>query len=95
MNLFGATTYQGNYPETFGYADSTGSSAALVYGVDYASLGNYVVHTGGLLHNKSINFDSFGSYLVRAVPIPAGVWLFVSGMLGLIGISRKRQASTA
>jgi hypothetical protein len=26
-----------------------------------------------------------------AVPIPAAVWLFVSGLVGLIGIARRRQ----
>jgi hypothetical protein len=28
------------------------------------------------------------------VPIPAAVWLFVSGLLGLIGIARRKQAGT-
>ncbi len=95
MDLFGVTSHQGNYPEIFGYADSAGSAMALVYGLDFYSPGeNYLVVTGGLLHNKSINFDGFGSYLVKAVPIPAGVWLFISGILGFIGITRKRQAAT-
>lgn len=41
--------------------------------------------------------DSFGStsghYLVEvsAVPVPAAVWLFGSGLLGLVGVSRRRQ----
>jgi hypothetical protein len=94
INLFGATTYQGNYPESFGYADSSGHSMALVYGLDFYTPGeNYLVYTGGLLHNKSINFAGFGSYLVKAVPIPAGVWLFISGILGLIGFTKRRTAN--
>jgi len=30
-----------------------------------------------------------GSYLVRPVPVPAAIWLMGSGLLGLIGYSRK------
>ena len=35
------------------------------------------------------NYDTF---MVRAVPLPATAWLFGSGMIGLIGFSRKRKA---
>jgi len=37
----------------------------------------------------------FGSYLVRVnpVPIPAAVWLFGTGILGLIGFSKRRKAA--
>lgn len=28
---------------------------------------------------------------VSAVPVPAAVWLFVSGLLGLVGVSRRRS----
>ena len=36
---------------------------------------------------------SAGSYLVRAVPLPAAAWLFGSGLLGLIGVARRRKAA--
>lgn len=29
---------------------------------------------------------------VAAVPVPAAVWLFASGLIGLIGVARKQQA---
>ena len=32
-----------------------------------------------------------GSDWVGAVPVPAAVWLFGSGLLGLVGIARKRR----
>ena len=35
--------------------------------------------------------DSFGS--AEAVPVPAAVWLFGSGLLGLVGIARRKQAA--
>lgn len=30
-------------------------------------------------------------YLIQAVPVPAAVWLFGSGLLGLIGIARRKR----
>jgi hypothetical protein len=33
------------------------------------------------------------TYDITAVPLPAGVWLFGSGLLGLIGTSRRRKAA--
>ncbi len=33
-------------------------------------------------------------FLVRAVPLPAAAWLFGSGLLGLIGIARRRGGAT-
>jgi hypothetical protein len=30
---------------------------------------------------------------VTAVPLPAAVWLFGSGLLGLVGVARRRQAA--
>jgi hypothetical protein len=35
--------------------------------------------------------DTFGS--AEAVPVPAAVWLFGSGLLGLVGIARRKQAA--
>lgn len=42
-----------------------------------------------------ISQDSSVAYGMRinAVPIPAAVWLFGSGLLGLIGIARRRSAA--
>ena len=37
--------------------------------------------------------DEFNTYAkISAVPVPAAVWLFGSGLLGLIGIARKKTA---
>jgi hypothetical protein len=36
----------------------------------------------------TIGIDNFG---VSAVPIPATVWLFGSGLIGLIGLGRKKK----
>lgn len=36
--------------------------------------------------------DSMTVTAINAVPVPAAVWLFVSGLLGLIGIARRKAA---
>ena len=36
--------------------------------------------------------DGENSDFVGAVPVPAAVWLFGSGLLGLVGIARRRRA---
>ena len=58
-----------------------------IYGWDSASANPY--------KDAGLSADSrYGSYLVRAsvstVPIPAAVWLFGSGLIGLIGLARRK-----
>ncbi len=41
-----------------------------------------------------INFESGGSesFVNNPVPVPAAVWLLGSGLLGLVGVARRRKA---
>jgi hypothetical protein len=41
---------------------------------------------------QSTGPDQNGSDWVGAVPVPAAVWLFGSGLLGLVGIARRRRS---
>jgi len=45
--------------------------------------------TGGT--GNTIN-DGTGSWNVNPVPVPAAVWLFASGILGLVGMARRKKA---
>ena len=49
---------------------------------------------GQYVGNKTISNYAWAVYDgdVSAVPIPAAVWLFGSGLLGLIGVARKKAA---
>jgi len=33
------------------------------------------------------------AFLISAVPVPASVWLFGSGLLGLVGVARKKTSN--
>ena len=37
-------------------------------------------------------FDSISANQVSAVPVPAAVWLFGSGLLGLVGVARRKKS---
>lgn len=55
--------------------------------------------TGAPAFNSSfLSFDDFGSMYgewtsasLTAVPVPAAVWLFGSGLLGLVGMARRKK----
>jgi hypothetical protein len=48
----------------------------------------------GVPGSSEDNAGYFGpNFKVAPVPVPAAVWLFGSGLLGLIGIARKRKAA--
>lgn len=46
--------------------------------------------------NWSFSTNTIGSYstTISAVPVPAAIWLFGSGLLGLAGIARRRNIHT-
>jgi len=46
------------------------------------------------LRNTDIGFYSiaFDNFSITAVPVPAAIWLFGSGLIGLIGVARRKKA---
>lgn len=53
---------------------------------------------GSWLYAKGVNIGGAGVevrgyYVISAVPVPATAWLFGSGLLGLIGVSRRKKAA--
>jgi len=58
------------------------SYTALLVGFDYDSSGNEI---GAV-------FATVDSLTVSAVPVPAAIWLFGSGLVGMVGMARRKKA---
>jgi hypothetical protein len=69
----------GTAQQLFGF---TGSASAGV-------LTSYILGTATLDASGNLTFATN----VSAVPLPAAVWLFGSGLMGLVGVSRRRKAA--
>ena len=46
-----------------------------------------------IISNVVLSFGTDGVTVPAIIPIPAAVWLFASGLLGLLAIARRRQAA--
>ena len=46
---------------------------------------------GGYLYQPIANNIMFADFTASAVPVPAAVWLFGSGLVGLVGVARRRR----
>ena len=68
--------------QLFGF---TGSAVA-------GALTSYILGTATLDTSGNL---TFAANTVSAVPLPAAVWLFGSGLMGLVGVSRRRKAAAA
>lgn len=68
-----------------------GSAAIQLFGFtgnsNASTLQSYILGTATLLANGTLQIIT-----PSAVPLPAAVWLFGSGLLGLFGVSRRRTA---
>jgi hypothetical protein len=63
------------------------SAAQLIIQIDHGNLAE------GMQDNIGIDNIRFGQNPPAAVPIPPALWLFGSGLLGLIGIARRKKAA--
>jgi len=79
----------GKHDGNFVYAYNTGfTSNDIDPEIDYAQ-----VRMGNLIADHILLPDSFtGIPPAAVIPVPAAIWLFGSGLLGLIGISRRKKA---
>jgi hypothetical protein len=71
----------GTASQLFGY---TGSATA-------GALTSYILGTATLGADGTLTI--IGNGTTAPVPLPAAVWLFGSGLMGLVGVSRRRKAA--
>jgi hypothetical protein len=87
-SAYGANNGGGYYGNLFGNSAKAGFG-----GMDFYQYANNM-DTFALIETKLAGpmvLSSTGNLAVSAVPLPAAVWLFGSGLLGLVGIGRRRK----
>ena len=93
LNAFGFPNAGGD-PLEFLFEVTGGDAAGLYGGV--GSIGGIILSGGtGFTGDFTTDFSGSGTAVadVAPIPLPAAVWLFGSGLLGLVGVSRRRRAS--
>jgi hypothetical protein len=71
------------------YSDGTGS---LRNSNNIVNKNEYTEIEFGSEYITNLTFNPAITTLIAPVPIPAAVWLFGSGLLGLVGISWRKKA---
>jgi hypothetical protein len=88
----------GNVLETINIADgdpNTGDGIATFWSFDRATTDIASIRFAGsrtLAGGFGLGFDNFNARSASVVPIPAAIWLFGSGLLGLVGMARRKQS---
>ena len=91
METLAITLGAGNY--TIAASGALGATLAAGGFLDPNSL------TGGTLQSfGQTNLHgqlTFSAVSVAAVPVPAAVWMFLTGMMGVLGLNRRKSRSMA
>ncbi len=84
-----------NYSGSFDlFANAAGIDTGIV-GIDKLSISFFSAasRAGSAYSNATVHFDNVSVDTTSPVPLPAAAWLFGSGLLGLIGFSKRKKAA--
>jgi hypothetical protein len=73
-------------------ANKPGYAAWLFTGADAASFSGDWLVAWTNNNGKPRTLSHLSIYAPTVVPVPAAVWLFASGLLGLVGVARRKRA---
>jgi len=73
------------------FAPDTGSANNYFLWSNSYTGGPPLIGSGGIVEWGHIVAPNFVSAVPAAVPLPAAAWLFGSGLLGLIGVARRKK----
>jgi len=59
------------------------------------SIGWTSLIVGGPFNGQIGTYNVTGTYAVAAIPVPAAAWLMGSGLIGLVGVARRRRKAAA
>lgn len=87
-DAFEHTFYAEDWPTSFGPTDLF--TGILLWNVDLTGVNNLHIDFDNPVHTSLAQVAvDIGA---TVIPVPAAVWLFGSGLLGLVGIARRRKA---
>ncbi len=77
-------------------ATATVQAASILFGIDNSTAQLITIDpatgAGTAVGSHGFNAVAALTSVPAVVPIPSAVWLFVSGLLGLVGMARRRKA---
>ncbi len=72
--------------------ETDGSVAKVVFAGIRNAENNNTIGTTNFDVSDDFTFATYASWSVSTVPIPAAIWLFGSGLIGLIGVAKRKKA---
>jgi len=85
FNLFDSNIITGNDPQDIWTLMGVGTAPAPDNTAEVQLIVLGLTNPGGAAFFDDVSFD------VAPIPVPAAVWLFGSGLLGLVGVARRRR----
>lgn len=93
----GTNNIEYQYAELFDQTNWDNSQYPNLIGVTEARHGSIGLRhfpynpAGDLSISDAVGYQEYTGYLISSVPVPPAVWLFGSGLIGLVGMARRKK----